>query len=381
MRGCRLLARLFALLLLSIPAVAAGQEEEPEPEPEVVPANGLSIRLEGQLQVQGSSTSVDDAVTWDGELRRARITLIGEAIPGVSATIQSDFGRERVRIRDAYGEVDVSPAVTLRAGQFKIPFNGIEMVSSKRLLVIEREAEIRGANLPTTSSLLADANLSARNRGVMALFHLADERLLIQAGGWQGSGEAPDRNDAKEVAARVEYAVLPVTDDRRKPLVLGVAGVTNGYFGEPADSVEVDGETLLLDDAEYATAFELWAEYGAYLVAGVHVAGNVITGDNPARPVLDEGDVELQSFLGVQGWGEYLFMLDGPISGVGAAVRVDRFDPDTDGDDDANLLLTPGLNLYAGKNVKLQLNYDVVVTEGDEVDDESAFRIQGQVLL
>ena len=166
MRGCRLLAPLFALLLLSIPVVAAGQEEEPEPEPEVVPANGLSIRLEGQLQVQGSSTSVDDAVTWDGELRRARITLIGEAIPGVSATIQSDFGRERVRIRDAYGEVDVSPAVTLRAGQFKIPFNGIEMVSSKRLLVIEREAEIRGANLPTTSSLLADANLSARNRGV-----------------------------------------------------------------------------------------------------------------------------------------------------------------------------------------------------------------------
>jgi hypothetical protein len=302
-------------------------------------------------------------------------------MPGVSATIQSDFGRERVRIRDAYADVRVSRTVTLRAGQFKIPFNGIETVSSKRLLVIEREAEIRGANLPTTSSLLADTNLSARNRGLMAFARLARERLLVQLGGWQGSGEAPDRNDAKEVAARVEYAVLPATEGNPRPLVLGVAGVTNGYFGEPADSVEIGGETLIVDDAEYASAFELWAEYGAYLIPGVHVAGNVIAGDNPARLVLVGDDVELQSFLGVQAWGEYLLKLDGALTGIGPAFRIDRFDPDTDGDDDANLLLTPGLNLYAGKNVKLQLNYDVVVTEGDEVDDESAFRIQGQVLL
>ena len=69
------------------------------------------------------------------------------------------------------------------------------------------------------------------------------------------------------------------------------------------------------------------------------------------------------------------------LSEVGAVVRVDRFDPDTDTEDDASVLLTPGVNLYFWEKVKLQVNQDWLLAENDDVESESAFRAQLQLLL
>ncbi len=372
-------AAAFVTFLLAGPLPA---QEEPA-SPTIKLGAGRSLELEGQLQVQGASTSVDSVVTWDSELRRMRLTAIADAGGGFFGTLQTDFGGDRARVRDAFIEYRPSTHFALRAGQFKIPFNGIELVSSKRLLVIERGNRIRGLRVDHTSTFLEDNNLSARNRGLMVTARFAKDRLTLTGGGWTGSGENPERNDGEELAARIEYSVLPLPDKTSRPLIVGAAAVTNGYFGTPRDTLKVvDGDSLRLEDAEYVAVFEGWVEYGKYLLPGVHVAGNVVFGDNPQEFHARGGDLEFESFLGLQGWGEFLLQTGkGVLTAWAPAFRADQFDPDTDADDDASLLLTPGLNLYFGPNVKLQLNVDVNIPQSDELDTETAFRTQAQLLF
>jgi hypothetical protein len=360
----------------------AAQQEEPEVHTIRLGA-GRSLELEGQLQVQAASTSVDDVVTWDAELRRMRLTAIADAGGGFFGNLQTDFGTDRARVRDAFLEYRPSTHFAVRVGQFKIPFNGIELTSSKRLLVIERGNRIRGLEADHTSTFLDDKHLSARNRGFMLTGRFIEDRLTLSGGGWTGSGENPDGNDGKEVAARIEYSVLRLPEKTSRPLILGVAAVTNGYFGSPGDTLKVvEGDSLRLDDAHYAAAYEGWLEYGKYLLPGVHVAGNVVFGQNPDVLRARSNDVEFGSFLGLQGWGEVLFQTGAAVlTSWAPAFRADWFDPDDDLDDDANLLLTPGLNLYFGSNVKLQLNVDVNLPESDGLDTETAFRTQAQLLF
>jgi hypothetical protein len=380
----RLTTIVLLALAASAPAARPAYAQEAGPAaPEVKPANGRSIELEGQLQFQAASTTVDSVVTWDSELRRMRLTAIGQASDEFSGTLQTDFGAERARVRDAFVEWKPSSAFALRAGQFKIPFNGIEMTSSKRLLVIERANRIRGLPAQTTSGFLEENHLSARNRGFMATLRPGAGRFAIIAGGWQGNGEAADNNDGKEVAARLEYSALPLPEKTSKPLILAAAAVANGYFGGPRDTLRVaGGDSLRVEDPQYAVAFEGWVEYGKYLLPGLHVAGNAIFGDDPEELRLDSGDLDFRRFVGLQAWGEYLVSLAGPVvTALAPAFRADRFDPDTDVSDDANVLLTPGLNVYFGSNVKAQLNVDVLVPEDDALETESAVRVQTQLLF
>src|SRR5688500_4320416 len=93
-----------------------------DPPPSVVPASGRSIRLEGLLQIQAHSSPVDSVVDWDGELRRIRLTVDGDAGNGLSGRIMVDADAERARVRDAYVEAKAGSAVRVRVGQFKPPF-------------------------------------------------------------------------------------------------------------------------------------------------------------------------------------------------------------------------------------------------------------------
>jgi hypothetical protein len=330
-----------------------------------------------------STTSVDSTLESDFELRRARLTVEGQAGQRWSGRIQMDFETERARFRDAYLEGRVNEGLSVRVGQFKVPFNGIELESAKRLLAIERAARVRGTSgtSTSTSGMLAATAMDARNRGIMALLRWADGRARVQAGGWVGAGERGETNDGKQLAARLEFEPW-AGSDRRRPLVLALAVVSNGYFGSPRDTLVVaQGDTAVTEDASYATAFEAWVEFGRYAAPGLHVAGNVIAGDNPLAPRVEDGDVEFASFLGMQVWGEFVLPGTGALTGIGIGGRVDRFDPDTDADENAYVLWTPLVNLYFGKAFKLQANLDVLSPESDARDRESAVRMQAQLVL
>jgi hypothetical protein len=361
-------------------ALAAQEREGPG---DVVASVARSIRLEGQLQFQASTTSVDEATDVDLDLRRIRLAATGRLAEGFTGVLQAEFESARARVRDAYLDVEVSPALGLRVGQFKIPFNGIETVSSKRLLLIERGARIRGVDALTTSAFLVSSRLSARHRGVQGTLAPGAGRVTLQAGAWTGSGEGSEDDDGKMAAARLEVRLLPAVEDEGIPLVVGLAGVTNGFFGEPGDTLVVSGaDTALLEDPSYAAAGELWLELGEYGAPGLHVQVNALAGENPLDPeVVGPEEVDLPSFLGLQLWTEWLVERpEGALSAWGPAFRLDRFDPDTDAADDALILVTPGLNLYFGPALRVQVDYDVLVPES-EGETESAFRTQAQLLF
>jgi hypothetical protein len=338
------------------------------------------VRLDALLHLQTSSSSVDSSLGLDGELRRVRLAFLATATETVTAALQADFDSDR--IRDAYVEWKATPAIALRAGQFKVPINGIELESAKRPLVIERESRIRGVSgsQTSTSGFLRSIGTSGRNRGLMLSAGLG-ERVTLQGGAWPGSRESGDDNDGKEYAARLTLDLIEGGD--RRPLTAAVAAVSNGFFGGPGDTLAtVADTTVVVRDTKYAKAFEGWLEYGRYREAGPHAALSVIGGDKPAAPRLDGDDIEFPGFLGVQTWGEYVFSTGTDLlSEFGIVARVDRFDPDTDTDDDASVLLTPGVNLYFGEKVKLQINHDWMHPEADDAESESAFRAQLQVLL
>ncbi|HKY60365.1 MAG TPA: porin [Gemmatimonadota bacterium] len=364
--------------LLVLLAAKAEAQEAPPP---VTTTLADRVRLDWLVHQQTASSSVDSVLGVDAELRRIRVALYGSATETVSAAIQADFDSDRARIRDAYVEWKATPALAIRAGQFKVPINGIELESAKRLLVIERATRIRGLGGSTsTSGFLTAIGTGGRNRGVMLSARLGG-RTTLQGGAWLGSGERGDTNDGKEYGARLSFDVIEGED--RRPLVVAVAAVTNGFFGGPRDTLAtVADTTVVVRDTKYAKAFEGWIEYGSYRKPGPHVALSVIGGDNPARPRLEGDGIEFPSFLGTHGWGEYVVSTGaGLLTEVGMVLRIDRFDPDTDTDDDANVLLTPGVNLYFGEKVKLQVNQEWLIPEADDAESESAFRAQLQVLL
>jgi hypothetical protein len=293
-----------------------------------------------------------------------------------------DFESSRARVRDAYASWKATNALTLRIGQFKPPFNILETTSAKQLLVIERGNRIRGLSTRTTSNMLADAHYSARNRGLMAILALPG-RVTLSGGGWQGAGENNEDNDGKEAVARLEWSAFKLPTKYSKPLILGAAVSTNGFLGSPRDTLKViSGDSLTVHDPIYGTALEGSIEYGAYGIPGLHVAGNVFTGDDPFVLLNENGSVDFAKFFAVQGWGELLINTNARVvTGIAPAFRIDRFDPDTDADNDGNLFVTPGLNVYWGKNFKLQLNYDFLIPEDDALDTESAFRFQSVLLF
>ena len=374
-----LLFFILITLAAAAPRIVHGQESKPT----VTAAEGTSLKIEFLAQPQASSSSVDSVLETDFELRRARLQVDGQVGEHWLGRIQTDFEFERARFRDAWLEARVNDAFSIRAGQFKTPFNGIELESAKRLIAIERGARVRGTSQTSTSTshMLAATGMDARNRGVMALTRFADGRVRLNAGAWLGASERGETNDGKEVAARLEFEPW-AGDEDRSPLILAAAVVTNGYFGSPRDTlVGVSGDTVFVEDAEYATAFEGWVELGRYAAPGIHVAGNVIGGDNPQVPQVEGSGVDFASFLGMQLWGEYVFAGPGLLTGVGLGGRVDRFDPDTDEDENAYVLWTPLVNLYFGKVFKVQANVDVLAPESDERETETAFRLQATVVL
>ncbi len=373
---------LLVALLLIPPRIAFAQEAAP-PTPTVVPAAGRSIKIEGQLQFQVHSSTIDSVPEWEAELRRMRVTLEGDAGDGFSGRLIGEFDSQRARVRDAYVDYRLSPHWAFRAGQFKLPFNQIELASSKRLLVIERGNRVRGLRSSATSDFLLGARYAGRSRGVMATWKATGDRLTLLAGGWLGSGENNEDNDGKELAARVEYSIFELPEKSTKPLMIGAAVATNGFFGSPRDTLRVVGsDSIRVTDPRYGAAFEAFAEYGAYNLPGPHAALAAFTGDNPAALGTDGRDIEFGTFLGITAWAEWLVAFeDRLLSGVGPALRADRFDPDDSADDDALVLLTPGINLYFGSSAKLQVNYDVVTFQNDDVASESALRLQTQLVF
>ena len=333
---------------------AAGVVSPADVRSQVVHAKGIdSLHVKANVQVQFNTTSVDDEPSSEWLMRRARLGLRGWIAGWIRGDVEGDFGRGGARLTDGYLTLAFAPVFTLRAGQYKKPYNAHELVSSRELLVAERDGSPRGTGGPTPDGLVDDLGFSNRDIGLE--WDGRRERLGWAAGAWNGSGDnETEDDDGKQVGARLNVEVVPGWT---------ASGAWTGKrISEPPDA----------DDATWYDAVELAVTGGEYGEPGWKALGQVMAGDN-WDPDLGGGDDS--SFLALQGIaGFHVPVYRVPyLIGVEPILRFAWADPDTDADDDHALLATPGVNVYFHERVKTQVQADFLSPA--EGDDEVAFRV------
>jgi hypothetical protein len=342
-----------------------------------IDAGPVKLGFSGRLQFQFNTTSIDAqeagtdtepaANTFETRRMRAAVELtIADWIRGI---IESDFAMGRLQIRQAWMDLGFSKAFALKAGQYKKPFSLIQLTTSSKIPMIERNVRIRG---------LSDAIETADAEGVLHEFRgaalLGEEQYLLEtlgydsydmgasvhgqlgafgyeAGVFNGTGsDKADENGVKSYATRLTYR-LPATGY----LTVGVAASVRDYLDGP--------------ETEQGTALGADLEWGEYKRPGVWLMAEGAMGDN-----LVGGD-----FRGAQAVATYYVPAEGRIEGVEPLFRASWGDPDTDVEGDAGLLLTPGLNLHFFSRNKLMFNWDWYLPEGDGFSKQHALRAQMQL--
>ncbi len=350
-----------ALLSLAVPARS-----------QTVSAPGVdSVRVRATLQVQFNTTSADGEPDSEWLVRRARLAIGARAGGWLYAFLEGDFGKGEVRLTDGYVALQFDPRFVLRAGQFKVPFDELELVSSRELPVVERDPLPRGATGLSPNRLLDDLGYNARDIG--ADWSGRFGRVRATAGVFNGQGDnEEEEDDGKQVAARLD---VEVAEGWR------VAGAWTGLrLSEPPAEAEASGYQ----------AFELALRGGEYAQPGPQILGQLFFGDDYDPAVLGDGDASFFAWQAIAGWHvasfETQFLIGWePIVRVGrtsienGSSVVDDSIFDLGDAEPSTTVLTGGINLYWKERIRTQLQVDWASFDGDgalEDSDDVALRIQ-----
>jgi len=347
-------------LLAAVPQVARSQEAEKEaPRPRRIVEE---IRLGGRIQTQFNTTTVDGEPESELFVRRARLELAVKVNDLVSGVIQPEVAGDRLQFKDAYVKLSFSPGVQFLGGKAYRPFSLLEQTSSKRILPVERGADIRGISPLDEYEIIHGLGYSDRDVGLQLMGTPKGGPLGFSyaAGVFRGplSGEDGLRG-SYQFAAR--GTVRPA-----EKLRLGVGWSSRDFA--PADSGAYESRAL-----ERGDAFEVDVEYGAF-EPGFHLLGEVAFGDYD--PFADRG------FVGAQAWLGYRTRpLSRIVTGLEPVFRaswgsVDGH-PGVDlGSLNDGALFTPGFNVYFGPLNRVMVNYDF--WRAREGGSQGSFKVQVQ---
>ena len=199
----------------------------------------VRVALEGKLHADARVFPAGPAGDAPGfVVRRARLEATVEVSDRLRLVIEPDVGEGEVELKDGYAEADVGHGLTVRAGQFKVPFGYESLRSSTDLRFAERA-------FPTALSPRRDAGVGVG---------WARERLDVAVGVFNGVPDGASRGDGRalDVAARV--FVRP----RGTGFGLGLAATAGTERGDAADralsDVETPGDRPFFDYAEGVVA-------------------------------------------------------------------------------------------------------------------------------
>ncbi|MFL5538585.1 MAG: hypothetical protein ACJ8J0_06305, partial [Longimicrobiaceae bacterium] len=226
------------------------------------------------------------------------------------------------------------------------------------------------------NNFLTAAGFTSHDVGTSLELHTRDSVAVpasLRVGVWTGQGkDNPEVNNAKTFGARLQVA--PV-----RRLSVGASFVSH----DDPISVSVvtpTGPTRVIaaDSAGRSHAFGLDAEWGSANADGLHVIADASIGKEGHAGAFSSTLAGLRTvnpgadfsprFHTVHVVGEYRVPLAGmdALTGIAPVFRFDRTEPDT-GNDVGSTFITPGVNLYFGRNAWLMVNYDVVMP-GDRLD-------------
>ncbi|HEY7636588.1 MAG TPA: porin [Gemmatimonadales bacterium] len=184
----------------------------------------FAVRLKGLIQTDGRFFLSDNAVPVTNTffLRRARPILEATVGKYLEFRLQPDFGQGTTVLFDAYSDVRVLPAFSLRVGKFKPPVDLERLQSAGDIVFAERAL---------TTNLAPN-----RDVGLQLSGDLDSGFVVWQAGVFNGvpdlgNGDG-DVSDAKDFATRV--FVQPFKTGSFRGLGLGMAGSTGTERGSTA---------------------------------------------------------------------------------------------------------------------------------------------------
>lgn len=357
-----------AALLASL---LAGLAATPTRAQKVVAPGVDSVRVRGNVQAQFNTTSAEAEPDSEWLLRRARLAVGATAGGWLHGFLEGDFGRGDARLTDGHVTLQFDPRLAIRAGQFKVPFDELELISSRELPVIERDPLPRGASGFSPNALLDDLGYSARDIGID--WNGRFDRVRATVGFFNGQGDNEEEtDDGKQVAARLAGEIA---EGWR------VAGAWTGLrLSDPP----------VADEATWYDAVELALRGGEYAEPGPQVLAQVLFGDDYDPELLGDDDASFVAWQGIVGWHVPSYrtpFLIGwePVLRVGwtriedgrdmigdQILLLDRASPTT-------TVLTAGINLYWRERVRTQIQADWSAFDGDGVledSDDLAIRVQ-----
>lgn len=339
---------------------------------QTVTASGIdSVRVRANVQPQFNTTSAQDEADSEWILRRARIGIAAYAGGWLSTYVEGDFGRGRALLTDGFVSLTFDPRLVLRAGQFKVPFDELELISSRELPVVERDPLPRGATGLSVFSLLDGLGHNARDIGAEWSGRFDGVRAMAGFFNGQGDNEV-EEDDGKQVVARLE---AELAEDWR------VAGAWSGLrLSEPPAE----------EEASWYHAFEVAVRGGRYAEPGPQVLGQIFFGDDHDPAVLGDGDAGFFAWQGIAGWHFATYRIPfligwEPIVRAGqtsiddGSFLVEDVIVDLEGAEPSTTFLTGGINLYWKERIRTQIQVDWVSFDGDgglDDSDDVALRIQ-----
>ena len=368
----------------------------------------FQLRVRGYAQVDSGfylNDSQDKAIDTFG-LRRVRVVLDGKKDDDFAFLIQPEFAGSSATIQDAALEYVAVPALSLRAGKFKVPF-GLEF------LQIDPYMFFAERGLPTQL-------VPNRDVGLQAFGNLASGTVTYAVGVFNGAvdGSSSDRdnNDAKDCAARLFIHPFRLSDlERVQNLGVGMAatfGDDQGTASSPRlpsfktsgqqvffsykNSTNVNG-TAFADGQHVRLGPQAYWYAGPFGMLAEYVKSSQDISDGKNETALDNTAWQIQA-----GWvltGEKAGYNDvtpranfapskgnwGALELVGrcGALTIDSgaFSAFADASKSAASAKTwaAGMNWYLNRNVKLMLDYDQTSFDGGA--DNGADRPDERLLL
>jgi len=325
----------MAALLLLLDAQAAAAQVA------VDTTGPVKLWLTGRGQFQFNTTTIDGEPYSTFETRRVRLGAEVEIDGWIEGMVEADFAQGSLAVKDAWIDLGFHPSFRVQAGQFKKPFSRLELFSSSRIFPIERGVRLRGADVMAEHHALLDENLYL-SREIGAQVHGALGPVDYAVGVFNGTGaDERDENDAKSYAGR-----LNLRPSSAVPFEIGAA-VSHRETVDPLDP----------NESLSGTAFEADVLWGGFRHPGLNLMAEFMIGDNI---LLDE---RMMGAQGILTW----FAPTGRtrIEGIEPLVRLSWGDPNTELDDDAGILLTPGINVYFHGRNRFMLNWDLFALQPD----------------
>ena len=398
----RTLALSALCLLVLFPSVASGQDQ-----PSIkYKTDDLELTFHGRLQLQGWASSCsgfipdlpendpnsacrEGAPPFDLFLRRARGSIEAGLFDFLDVKLQLDFsGFDDVAIKDGFARLNFFPALKVRFGNMKRPFDGFQLTSSSKMIIIERDLDIPGVSSLRALSLdelTTRFRASDRDVGIELSGDVAGGRVSYWVGyfGGQQIQEALDTLPNADSRGQWIGRVQANLEAGKMPLDIAVAGaVTDRPF------VTDDGVTFT---GKYFTNLELWVQLGGFN-EGLLFQGGYVYGQNPFEN--RQGDI--LDFLPTDEFARahtfqvntgYMFrtrpkdykgpIAKRPIGGIQPVFRVTWADPNTDIARDDNWGITPGVQIFFYGRNKLALNWDFALFS-DDTSSANSFKLMLQ---